>query len=98
MLAASALFAYAAFKLGDLGNTVGYAIFNTSCVVVAILSGIVTGEWAKASPKAKGRLYAGLAYMVFGIIIVATGNMLSKSVEAESEVVQLLMNATRTLL
>ena len=31
--AASAVFAYAAFRLGVVGNTVGYAIFNTSCVV-----------------------------------------------------------------
>ena len=35
---ASAAFAFAAFKLGKAGNTVGYAIFNTICVAVAIIS------------------------------------------------------------
>ena len=75
--AASALFAFAAFKLGGMGNTVGYAIFNTSCVATAIVSGLITKEWVKASSKAKNYLYIGLACMIFGIVIVAFGNGLS---------------------
>ncbi|MFY0687659.1 MAG: rhamnose/proton symporter RhaT [Cyclobacteriaceae bacterium] len=74
--AASALFAFAAFKLGELGNTVGYAIFNTACVATAIVSGLITGEWTKASSKARQFLYTGLACMIIGIIIVAYGNSL----------------------
>ncbi len=74
--AASALFAYAAYKLGESGNTVGYAIFNTSCVVTAIVSGIITQEWVKASDKAKKFLYFGLTCMVLGILIVAYSNSL----------------------
>ncbi len=74
--AASALFAYAAYKLGESGNTVGYAIFNTACVVTAIVSGIITKEWVKASGKAKKFLYFGLACMVLGILIVAYSNSL----------------------
>ena len=73
--AASAVFAYAAFRLGPVGNTVGYAIFNATCVVTAILSGVVTGEWHRASAKAKNLLYTGLGCMVVGIIIIAVGNM-----------------------
>jgi len=72
--AASALFAFAAFKLGSIGNTVGYAIFNTACVATAIISGIVTKEWVKASSKARSFLYMGLACMIIGIIIIAIGN------------------------
>ncbi|MDA0194406.1 MAG: rhamnose/proton symporter RhaT [Bacteroidetes bacterium] len=72
--AASALFAFAAFKLGSLGNTVGYAIFNTSCVATAIVSGVVTKEWVNASFKAKAYLYTGLFCMIIGIVIVAIGN------------------------
>ncbi|MEM6377977.1 MAG: L-rhamnose/proton symporter RhaT [Bacteroidota bacterium] len=74
--AASALFAYAAFKLGASGNTVGYAIFNTSSVATAIISGLVTREWVKASSKARNTLYGGLACMVIGIIVIAYGNSL----------------------
>lgn len=75
--AASVVFAYAAFELGDTGNSVGYAIFNTACVVTAIVSGLITKEWAKASGKAKGSLYLGLTCMVVGIIIVAYSNTLA---------------------
>jgi L-rhamnose-H+ transport protein len=72
--AASASFAYAAFQLGQAGNTVGYAIFNTVCVAVAIISGIITGEWQKASGKATKYLYLGLATMILGVIIISAGN------------------------
>lgn len=73
--AASVVFAYAGFKLGkELGGTVGYAIFNTACVVTAIVSGLVTKEWVKASSKAKNFLYIGLTCMVVGIIIIAYSN------------------------
>lgn len=72
--AASALFAFAAFKLGSIGNTVGYAIFNTACVATAIISGIITKEWVKASSKARGFLYFGLTCMIVGIIIISVGN------------------------
>ncbi|WP_282074361.1 L-rhamnose/proton symporter RhaT [Maribacter aquivivus] len=75
--AASALFAFAAYKLGASGNTVGYSIFNTACVVTAIISGIITKEWVNASPKARKFLYMGLSCMVIGIIIVAYSNSLS---------------------
>lgn len=75
--AASASFAFAAFQLGQVGNTVGYAIFNTVCVVVAILSGIITKEWTTASSKAKRYLYLGLAAMVTGVLIIAFGNSLT---------------------
>ncbi|MEM6632784.1 MAG: L-rhamnose/proton symporter RhaT [Bacteroidota bacterium] len=75
--AASALFAFAAYQLGSAGNTVGYAIFNTACVATAIVSGLITGEWEKASPKARRFLYFGLACMIVGILIVAFGNSLS---------------------
>lgn len=76
--AASVVFAYAAFKLGkELGGSVGYAIFNTACVVTAIVSGLITKEWAKASLKAKNSLYLGLACMVIGIVIIAYSNTLA---------------------
>ncbi|GHB75047.1 L-rhamnose/proton symporter RhaT [Persicitalea jodogahamensis] len=74
---ASAAFAFAAFKLGTAGNTVGYAIFNTVCVAVAIVSGLLTGEWAAASPGARRFLYVGLAAMITGVVVIALGNGLS---------------------
>lgn len=76
--AASVVFAYAAFKLGkELGGSVGYAIFNTACVVTAIVSGLITKEWFTASKRAKNSLYLGLSCMVIGIIIIAYSNTLA---------------------
>lgn len=72
--AASAMFAYAAYRLGDAGNSVGYAIFNTASVATAIVSGIITKEWVQASRKARNYLYVGLTCMVVGIIIISVGN------------------------
>lgn len=73
---ASAVFAYAAFSLGSAGNTVGYAIFNTISVVVAIIGGLMTREWVKASAKAKTYLYLGLAALIIGVLVIAVGNSL----------------------
>ena len=73
---ASAAFAYAAFSLGKAGNMVGYAIFNTTSVAIAIISGIITGEWTNTSSKARTSLYLGLGCMIVGIIIVSIGNSL----------------------
>lgn len=75
--AASVTFAYAAFQLGAAGNTVGYAIFNTVCVAVAIVMGLLTGEWARASGRARSFLYLGLAAMIAGVVIIAYGNSLA---------------------
>ena len=75
--AASALFAFAAYKLGSVGNTVGYAIFNTTSVATAVVSGIVTREWVKASKLAKTYLYVGLSCMIIGVVIIAYGNSLA---------------------
>ncbi len=89
--AASAVFAYAAFKLGTVGNTVGYAIFNTACVVTAIMSGIVTGEWNLASSKAKKLLYTGLACMVIGILIISVGNQFASESPTAEPVVEVVV-------
>ncbi len=75
--AASALFAFAAYKLGSVGNTVGYAIFNTTCVATAVVSGIITKEWKEASARARTYLYIGLSFMIIGVLIIAFGNSLA---------------------
>lgn len=75
--AASAMYAFAADALGDNGPVVVYAIFNTTCLIVAVLSGILTGEWTNASPRAKKFLYTGMACMVIGVLVIAVGQSLN---------------------
>jgi hypothetical protein len=92
--AASAVFAYAAYRLGAVGNTVGYVIFNTACVVTAISSGLVTGEWKHASGRARSFLFAGLGCMVIGILVISLGNKLAAeqpdSAELEPETAHMM--------
>lgn len=75
--AASAMYAFAANSLGDAGPVVVYAIFNTTCLVVAVVSGVMTGEWAKASGAAKKFLYTGLACMVGGVLVLTLSQALN---------------------
>ncbi|EMI56854.1 L-rhamnose/proton symporter RhaT [Rhodopirellula sallentina] len=81
--AASAMYAFAADKLGANGPVVVYAIFNTTCLVVAVVSGILTGEWTKASPTARRWLYTGLFCMVAGVLTLAFGQTLDQAPETE---------------
>ena len=81
--AASAGYAFGASRF-DLGPVVVYAIFNTTCVVVAVVSGIVTKEWINASGKARKSLYTGLACMVLGVMMLTASKLpSSQSVEQE---------------
>lgn len=75
--AASAAYAYGQSRF-ELGPVVVYAIFNTTCVVVAVVSGIITKEWVNASSQAKKALYAGLACMVLGVGILTVSQYLKK--------------------
>ncbi|UMB61752.1 rhamnose/proton symporter RhaT [Lutibacter sp. A80] len=71
---ASIIFAYSSFVLGEDGGTIGYAIYNTLSVVVAVVAGIVTKEWVGSPTKAKTSLYLGLASMIIGVVVIALGN------------------------
>ncbi len=72
--AASAAFAYAAFSLGSAGNTIGYAIYNTASVLLAVVGGILTKEWVGAPKKSRQMLYLALASMIVGVVLIAMGN------------------------
>ncbi len=71
---AGIVFAYAAYNLGDNGNAIGYAIYNTTSVLLAVLGGLFAKEWASAPSKAKTYLYAALGAMILGVILIAMGN------------------------
>lgn len=70
---ASAIYALAAFHLGNIGTVVGYPIFSAGSTIVAVVAGVLTGEWAKASARARRWLYAGLLLMTMGVIVLSVG-------------------------
>ncbi|MEM9079982.1 MAG: L-rhamnose/proton symporter RhaT [Verrucomicrobiota bacterium] len=84
--AASVGYGYGAGKF-ELGPVVVYAIFNTTCLVVAVVSGILTKEWVEASAGARKSLYIGLACMVLGVGILTASQYIQfqKNAEAQTE-------------
>jgi L-rhamnose-H+ transport protein len=62
------------WKLGVLGTSVGFAIFQTGSVLVGNVLGFTTGEWKGADQQSKKWLYLGLTVLVAGIIVVSIGN------------------------
>ncbi len=71
---ASVIFAYSAFRLGALGNSVGYAIFNSASVITAVVVGLMTKEWENVSSATLKWLYGAIGFMVVGIVVIAYAN------------------------
>jgi hypothetical protein len=68
------IYGLGAYNLGSLGTSVGFAVFQTGCIMVANLLGIFSGEWKSAGSKSKKWLNLGLIAMTLGIVAVAYGN------------------------
>jgi len=64
------------WKLGVLGTSVGFAIFQTGSILLGNVLGFMTGEWKDAGSEAKKWVYSGLSVLVLGIIVVSMGNMI----------------------
>jgi hypothetical protein len=62
-----------AYHLGALGTSVGWAVFMAMAVILANLMGFVTAEWKGSSSSSRRWLYAGLAVLVVGIVVLAIG-------------------------
>ena len=71
---ASVMFAYAAFNLGNAGNTIGYAVYNTTSVLLAVVGGLIAREWVSAPAKSKWLLFIALVCMIGGVTLIAVGN------------------------
>jgi len=65
-------------KLGDLGVSVGYASFMSFAIVVGNLHGFRTGEWKGASPQSVRWIMAGIAILILGVCVLATGNAMGQ--------------------
>lgn len=78
------LFCYgvSATKLGDLGTSVGFAIFEALSIVVATGLGVMTGEWRGAGKSSMSWMVTGLAILILGIIVIAFGNAMMPTPEA----------------
>jgi L-rhamnose-H+ transport protein len=66
----------AAFFMGALGNSAGWAIYLGFCIFISNFWGIITGEWKQGKGKPLNIMYAGLAMLIAAVIIIGWGNSL----------------------
>ena len=62
------------WKLGPLGTSVGFSIFQSGSLLIGNGLGFFTGEWKGASDESKHWLFIGLGVLILGIVIVSVGN------------------------
>jgi len=65
-----------ASKIGDLGTSIGWALFQGPTIIIANLSGFLTGEWKDANSKAVKTMIKGVLAILVGIVIVAIGKII----------------------
>jgi len=81
--AALLIYGLAAYHLGHLGTSVGFAILETGAILVATTNGILTKEWNGAGRKSKITLAISLAVVIFGVLIISKANYMKVSEDAE---------------
>jgi hypothetical protein len=67
---------------------VGYAVFMSFAIIVGNVNGFLTGEWKGASQQSRKWIAAGIAVLIIGVSVLATGNIMKAGAPAETEVLQ----------
>ncbi len=63
-----------ATKLGDLGVSVGYAVFMSFAIIVGNINGFLTGEWKGASRESINWIIGGIGVLIVGVCVLAKAN------------------------
>ena len=58
-------------SLGEMGASVGWATMQSTAVVAGAIAGLTGGEWKGSSKRSHIVMFAGLALIVVGIIVIA---------------------------
>ncbi len=69
------LYGMGAVSLGALGGIIGWPIFMTLDIVVAVFWGAVSGEWKGASRRAVAYCWVGIGILLASIGIISAANM-----------------------
>lgn len=70
------LFGVGASRLGPLGVAVGYAVFMSFAIIIGNVNGFLTKEWKGASRQSVGWIAGGIAMLIVGVCLLATGNFM----------------------
>jgi L-rhamnose-H+ transport protein len=73
-MGAMSIYGVAAVYMGALGLSVGWGLFQIFNIMSANVSGVLTGEWRTAPPRALKTLYGGLALLACATVILAAAN------------------------
>ena len=73
-MGAFALYGMSAAYLGSLGTSIGWGLFQIFMIMTATLSGVLTGEWKRASGASRALLGGGLACLTCATALLAMGN------------------------
>jgi L-rhamnose-H+ transport protein len=72
-MGAFALYGMSSVYLGSLGTSLGWVLFQIFMIMRATLSGVMTGEWKRASRAALLLLALGMASLVGATVLLAAG-------------------------
>ncbi|MDP6045471.1 MAG: L-rhamnose/proton symporter RhaT, partial [Phycisphaerae bacterium] len=75
--AAVLFYGLGAIRIGNLGGSVGYAVFMSFAIIVGNFHGFRTGEWKGASPQSKKLILAGIGILVLGVCVLAAGRLMT---------------------
>ncbi len=70
------LYGVGAASLGTLGGIVGWPIFMTLDIIVAVFWGAVSGEWTGASRRSLTYCWLGIAVLLVSIGVISVANMM----------------------
>jgi len=73
-MGAFALYGMSSVLLGSLGTSVGWGLFQIFMIMIATLSGLLTGEWRGAPRRALAFLAAGLCVLSGATCLLAMGS------------------------
>jgi L-rhamnose-H+ transport protein len=62
------------FNLGDLGVSVGYAVFMSFAIIVGNVHGFRSGEWKGAGRQSIAWIVAGIVILILGVCILGKAN------------------------
>jgi L-rhamnose-H+ transport protein len=71
-MGAVALYGVASSRLGTLGTSVGWSLYQIFMILTANLSGVVTGEWRGARRNLMQMLGGGLTLLVLATMVLAS--------------------------
>jgi L-rhamnose-H+ transport protein len=75
-MGAFSLYGMSAVFLGVRGTSIGWGLFQIFMIATATLSGVLTGEWRSASPRAVLFLGMGLATLIIATLFFTWSNYL----------------------